>query len=166
MKEFSVGGRTIIVDDEDEWLMYVVKWSVYKSGRTFYAKSSIGHLHHYIAGIPLSGYVTDHIDGNGLNESRSNIRTVTHRQNSQNQHQEKKFKFPGVSMTNAGRYKATITVKGKRKNLGVYKTPEAAFLMYKTVAKVLGSDVLDYSYLNNKDIVEKVRSLIGVNESV
>ena len=41
-------------------------------------------LHHFIYGKPKNGYVIDHIDNDGLNNSRENLREITRQQNSQN----------------------------------------------------------------------------------
>lgn len=73
----------------------------------------------------------DHIDGNGLNNQRSNLRLVTHRQNMQNILGTKTSKYPGVCWHKASnRWSATISINGKAKHLGIFATEIDAFNAY------------------------------------
>ena len=70
----------------------------------------------------------DHIDGNPLNNSRSNLRLATKQQNRYNTKLAKNNKLgvKGVNMTPAGKFIAYLSIFGKQSYLGTYKTIEEA----------------------------------------
>jgi hypothetical protein len=73
----------------------------------------------------------DHIDGNGLNNQRSNLRIVTKRQNSQNKHVPKTSKYPGVSWNKRNKkWIAYIQVDGINRYLGSYIEEGLAYCAY------------------------------------
>lgn len=80
-------GLHAIVDDEDfEWLSQW-KWSAMggKKGWTHYASGSQGMMHRLILGLkPHHKRIADHINGNGLDNRRCNLRRVTNGQNQRN----------------------------------------------------------------------------------
>lgn len=78
----------IIVDDEDYEYLNQFKWYSKKTPYTFYAYRHI-YINEKRTNIAMhteiTGYsITDHIDGNGLNNCRSNLRKVTCSQNQMN----------------------------------------------------------------------------------
>lgn len=90
--------RMAIVDDEDyDWLMQW-KWYFHKG----YAQRSIvrrkAHMHRIILNAP-QGMEVDHINGNGLDNRRANLRLATRQQNGQNQRKahNKTSRFKGVT---------------------------------------------------------------------
>lgn len=107
MKEIPLTqGKVALVDDEDYELVNSLKWYAHLQSGTFYAmrhtprtdtetRKLIG-MHKFIIKTP-DEFETDHIDGDGLNNQKSNLRVVTTRENQQNQHKEKTSKYPGVS---------------------------------------------------------------------
>jgi hypothetical protein len=114
-------GYFTIVDDQDYYNIMQWKWCVKPHGRTAYAIRRIGlghnrqttaYLHHFIVGTPSLGFEVDHIDGNGLNNTRANLRLVTHSENMQNQHQPKSSKFVGV-IWDKSRNKWQARIKGE-----------------------------------------------------
>lgn len=84
----------------------------------------------------LKGVIeVDHIDGNGLNNQRSNLRNVTHAENIQNQRVQRRSKsgYRGVTyFPNCGKWKrkkpwrARIKVDGDDTTIGYFSTPEEA----------------------------------------
>lgn len=85
----------------------------------------------------------DHIDGNGLNNQKSNLRPVTHAQNIQNQRVQTRSKsgYRGVTyFPNAGQWKrkkpwrARIKVDGYDRTIGYFTTPEEAAKAWNEVA--------------------------------
>lgn len=88
-------------------------------------------LHRFVMGENIEGYEIDHIDGNPLNNSLSNLRKVTHKENLRNIH---KTKTVGVNYNkHNGKYKwiPRIMVDGKSIWLGTYNTKEEAVLIRK-----------------------------------
>jgi len=75
----------------------------------------------------------DHIDGNGLNNQKSNLRLATRRLNGQNRHGIKKTsRFVGVRLVPGCKkgWRSEIRIHGKLKSLGYYSTEEEAHDAY------------------------------------
>ena len=80
-------GKHAMVDAEDYERVRRHKWWLARTGNQFYAQGrccgrSI-RMHQFIMNPP-KGMVVDHIDGNGLNNRRGNLRICTQRQNAWN----------------------------------------------------------------------------------
>ena len=109
------------VDDEDYEACLPYKWLLIKSTTTNYVRRTIKvdgvqysqPLHQFLVGEAPFGCVTDHVDGNGLNNQRSvNIRFATHSQNMQNTHKSRnKETHPGVRKDKKGIF--FIIIDGK-----------------------------------------------------
>ncbi len=125
----------VVVDKDDLDIVNQVS-SIYvePNGRTIYAlfgikinnrrvKKSI----HRLLMNPDAGQVVDHIDGNGLNNRRSNLRICTMAENSQNRISSK-YPLPrGVSLfKRTGKYRAQVKIKGKIKHLGSFDDIDSA----------------------------------------
>lgn len=77
-------------------------------------------------------YNIDHINGEKHDNRFCNLRDATHSINMQNRRKPLPFNstgFLGVRKNCRG-FLASITVYGKRRNLGTYKTPEEAHAVY------------------------------------
>ena len=80
----------------------------------------------------------DHADGNGLNNRRANLRQASRSQNACNQkkRRDNTSGFKGVVRSKkTGRFVATIKISGKRKSLGWYACPTAAYFAYVKAAR-------------------------------
>ena len=137
MKEIPLTqGKVALVDDEDFHFIDQFKWCACKNYNTFYAYRHWNRngfftkqaMHNLILN-PASGLQTDHIDGNGLNNQKSNLRTVTVRENAQNRHMQKSSRFPGVHWCN-NKWRARILVGKVREHLGYFDTEEDAHARY------------------------------------
>jgi hypothetical protein len=124
------GGETLVSDEDFEWLS-AHKWTGYasKPGYVYACRSSgcrIVRMHREVC-KPAEGMVVDHINGNTLDNRRSNLRELSRGDNSR--HVTK----PARSSTghrNIYAHRDGFVVKGHRNGklqyIGVYKTLDAA----------------------------------------
>lgn len=147
-----VSGDIASVDDDDFNTLNKFRWHRLKNGKTIYAtrkkcdQNGIWkneYMHHMILS-PTGKHEIDHIDGNGLNNQKSNLRFVTHRQNLQNRHPDQKLsRFPGVTWCKRDKkWKAQIRFLGKNKHLGNFKDELEAATAYRVACKVLTGELL------------------------
>ena len=146
-----VNGGSMTVDDCDGHFA-LRKWWRLDSRNTSYAYTRVsgrrGYAHAYIAGQEFlceSGRaigVVDHIDGNGLNNTRANLRTCSNRDNVRagvGRRAARRSRYKGVSPasgTNAGKWRATIHLPGSRQvHLGYFRNEETAARVYDAAAR-------------------------------
>jgi hypothetical protein len=135
-------GKFVLVDAEDYYRLVKFRWTASASGNTFYA--SRGHngttlmMHRAIMGAPKH-LVVDHIDHNGLNNRRSNLRLSSLAQNSCNVVSRKgTSKYKGVHWKRINKkWVASIQLNGKAYHLGCFADEIAAAIAYDEKAKVL-----------------------------
>ncbi len=135
MREIPLSqGKIAFVDDEDYEYLSQFRWYANNIQGLTYARRTVRRapfMHHMILSTIPKGKVTDHIDGNGLNNQRSNLRIVTMRENTQNLHIKKSSKYPGVTWHKATqKWMAQAYLNGKHAYLGVYATEEEAYQVY------------------------------------
>jgi hypothetical protein len=77
-------GFVALVDDEDYERTWRHRWSLLGNKQFFYARNyKLGALHRYIMNCPV-GMVVDHINHNGLDNRKENLRICTAAQNRMN----------------------------------------------------------------------------------
>ena len=126
-------GKYAIVDAEDYDWLNSFKWCAVRKRNTWYAKTlrlDGGRLsmHRLIAGAPR-GLLVDHIDHNGLNNRKYNLRLCTNAQNQYNRLPLKgsTSRHKGVSWCRShNKYNAAIYHKSKRYHLGWFVDPDKA----------------------------------------
>jgi len=143
MKIISLTENKIaFVDDEDfEWLNKF-KWHILTGRGKIYAATgkSSKLMHRLILGDIPNGFEVDHIDGDGLNNQRSNLRIISHRANMQNLQNKNKMtsRFPGVSWNKRHlQWYSQIQINGERIFLGHFKIEEDAFHAYVKACELL-----------------------------
>jgi hypothetical protein len=148
MKEIKLTqGKFAIVDDCDYAYVSKFRWharrDTRKQGDVWYAarnvktatKTTIGLMHRELLGVE-PGLMVDHVDGDGLNNRRENIRTCTVKQNNCNQRKrDGSSLFKGVSLIrSSGKWRASIKIDGASRNLGNYPTEREAAAAYDATA--------------------------------
>lgn len=96
-------------------------------------------LHRVVIDAP-KGVDVDHKDGDGLNCTNGNLRLATKSQNGTNKQCKNPTGFRGVRRTLYGTYNAQISVCGKNKNLGTFKSITDAARAYNNKAQQLFGD--------------------------
>jgi hypothetical protein len=123
--------KVALVDDEDYDVLIKFKWFASKNGKTYYAIRKSKILMHRIISNPPLGFEIDHINGDGLDNRKENLRIVTHRENCQNKHIEKSSKFPGVTWNKQHKkWHAHLRISGKYRYVGAFDDEIAAANAY------------------------------------
>lgn len=141
-------GKEALVDDEDYEYLKGRKWHAIRGHGATDNWKALGQwngrhvqMHRLIMGVldAPKGVLVDHINGNGLDNTRKNLRIVNSQQNMQNQRRGN-GKFKGVRYRNGAWY-ASIT-----KNLGKFETEEDAARAYNEAALLMYGE---YAALND-----------------
>jgi hypothetical protein len=161
MKEIPLTrGLFALVDDEYYNFLMQWKWYATPGKNTFYAVrnrsrdrrkdskgSKIVHMHRVIMKTRDDEQV-DHIDHNGLNNQRCNLRNCTAQQNTINSRPYSESGYRGVyyqKRHNKVYIRASIVINGRAPHLGIFKTEvDAAMARDRIALLYLG----DYAYLN------------------
>ena len=143
-------GKEALVDDCDYDYLMQWKWHFVRTAhsRTGYAaskqrtgrKQHAVYMHRLVAeqnGLPTASKQIDHADGDGLNNSRSNLRLATTSQNQANlrRRRDNTSGFKGVSWSRrAGKFQACIMVAGHQHHLRYFDDPRDAARAYNEAA--------------------------------
>ncbi len=139
----------ILLDNEDFELYGEYKWYVCKHDRTFYANRDIyidtrrssERLHRVVLGlVPGDGLIADHIDHNGLNNTRSNLRIANPSESQWNTRRKctGSSRYKGVNLDGyTNRWLARIASHGKQLNLGRFDSEYEAAIAYDAAAREL-----------------------------
>lgn len=147
-------GYFALVDDADyERVMAAGPWQAQPNGRTTYVqraqcqgngRPTTQHLHTFITGWPYA----DHLNGDGLDNQRTNLRPTTHAQNMFNKrlYRNSTSGFKGVTRRRSdGRWQAQIQANKKHRHLGYFDAAEDAARAYDAAARELHGE---YARLN------------------
>ena len=137
------GGRKgiAIVDDQDFDRVNAINWYPLRSTNSYtdYAYNVIvGLMHRFILDVP-SEVSVDHINRNGLDNRRENLRPASVAQNQQNRKkaQGTSSKYKGVSWNKERQlWHAYIHVSGRMKYLGRFQNEVEAALVYDDAARL------------------------------
>lgn len=137
-------GMFSIVDDEDAGRFYGIRWSLLRGRHTNYARGKIRgqtvYMHRIIMSVDGKGVFVDHINRNGLDNRRSNLRICNRTQNGANSMSRSHSSlFRGVFI-DRGRIRAAIAREGRVVHLGYFaKEVDAAAAYNRAAIEVFGS---------------------------
>ena len=152
-------GKFAIVDPEDYDALSKYKWYAVKRGRQYYAVAKVGtkkgghrqkkvRMHRLIMKAP-KGKVVDHINHNGLDNRKANLRLATAQQNTWNKRKQKgnySSQYKGVHWVKSeNKWRSRITCNGKVIFIGRFDDEKAAAMAYDAKAKELFGE---YASLN------------------
>ena len=136
-------GLFAIVDDCDADRVRAHSWHAARRVHTTYAASNIktelgrhyALLHRFVMGAP-DGVWVDHINGNGLDNTRANLRFATPEQSARNRAGRGASRFSGVRLIGV-RWCAFVSPSGTEIYLGAYPTEELAAAAFNAAARVV-----------------------------
>lgn len=138
-------GYVALVDDEDYERVAAKKWgvTVKPQDTTPYAQNGVRvagrmtsvAMHRFILDAPIE-LVVDHINGNGLDNRRANLRLCSRSENQWNRRKSSQNTsgFKGVFHRGGTRWIARITAHGKTVHLGRFRDPTIAARAYDAAA--------------------------------
>jgi hypothetical protein len=97
-------------------------------------------LHRFILRLTDSALIADHINGDTLDNRKSNLRVINRRENNKNMRKRlnNTSGYTGVTLTKNNLYSACIELHGVKYYLGEFDGIEQANIAYRAAAKVLG----------------------------
>lgn len=126
------------VDDVDWQHVGLFTWHAHKSRNKFYAITTINYksvlLHRFIMGVTDPNIQVDHADSDPLNNQRNNLRICNNSQNQMNRESKKESIGARGTIFDKGRWRAAISVNGKRIYIGAFGTQKEAALAYNEAA--------------------------------
>lgn len=138
-------GYEAIVDADDLHLVEAYSWTALVKPGVVYAKRAVKvgdrtmtvRMHRVILSAHPDALV-DHINGNGLDNRKANLRVATNSQNLANRGAQRNNTsgFKGVTWNKAaGKWQASLKLNGNRWYLGLHNTAEDASAAYQEAAR-------------------------------
>jgi len=147
-------GKMALVDDEDYVFLSQWKWHVHANKNKNYAihttydtstkKKGKMIMHRIIVDV-AHGFEVDHIDGNGLNNQKINLRICTHSENTKNQgkHKNNTSVYKGVYYNkDKQKYQVNMMIGGIYKYVGRFTSKEEAYRAYCLKASEVHKDFI------------------------
>lgn len=125
-----------LIDAEDAELAARFRWWRLVQEHTTYVRTEIEGRLVYLHAF-LTGWVyVDHVDGDGLNNRRSNLRPTNAELNAANRRKPRgtSSQYKGVSLYRNGRWLVQIRTGGRREHLGYFGTEVEAAHAYDAAA--------------------------------
>lgn len=172
MKEIYVGfGLSAKVDDSDyenlKHYMWKLKKSETKGGAKYafrydFITKRLIYMQRDILG-EMEGMQIDHIDGNGLNNQRSNLRFCTPRENILNRSNNYRHKFRGITETPDKRFAVRVKNEGKYIQIGIYDTLKEAINAHNEAIVRLHGEFANLAPYTLDEVINKYEHVIKDN---
>lgn len=141
-------GKFAIVDEEDYPELSKYRWRI--QAHRYAAREGMGgdkrkqvYMHRELLGVP-EGFVVDHINGDPLDNRKSNLRICRQADNAKNQtktRSDNSSGYKGVTFWKRdGNWKAQLYTNGKNINLGYFDNKHDAARMYNFWARDMFGD--------------------------
>lgn len=134
------------------WDARYERWGVTRHRKSHEIGPNTVWLHRFITHAP-KGVEVDHIDGDPLNNSKSNLRLCSHTENLWNRPARKggKSEFKGVCLSPHGGWDVSITAHNHRRRIGSFHDERDAARAYDIAARELHGQ---FAYVNLPDAPE------------
>ncbi len=136
------------IDLADAPMVEAYNWKALVGSHTVYAGRNVWRdgriitlrLHRIILAAP-EGFSVDHIDSDGLNNTRANLRIATYAQNGQNARirKDNTSGYKGVSR-HGSKWQSVIMANGRKRYLGLFPTIQEAAAAYAMASVELHGD--------------------------
>lgn len=137
-------GQVAVIDSTLESEIAPHRWHAVRAHGTFYAARRVVdktiYMHRLVMGVVdmPRGVFVDHIDFNGLNNTRANLQVCSPADNARKVRSRRLFdSSKGVSLIRPGSWAARIVHEGKDYYLGAYVSEREAAIAYDAAATVL-----------------------------
>jgi hypothetical protein len=167
MKEIQLTKGKVALVDDDDWIRCLQqgRWHCLKphgnESKTSYAANNNNKgcvlLHRFILRLIDNSKQVDHIDGNGLNNQKNNLRIVDKFQQARNVRKistKTYAKYKGVTYnskpTLTKHWRAYIKIHGKQVSLGYHLTEDAAAREYNLKAKELFGNYASFNIIEKE----------------
>lgn len=135
-------GQFARIDASDFPIVSKHKWYAMRWKHGFYARTNIGgkvvFMHRLILGLGSGrDIVVDHINHDGLNNTRINLRACTPQMNTLNRRSRIGSSDIAGAWKNGDRWSSRITIGGKKVYLGSFPTREEAGIAYSAAKRVI-----------------------------
>jgi hypothetical protein len=166
MKEIPLTqGKAALVDDADFEELNKYKWYAHFDGRRFYANRNeqlgTNHwtkvlMHRQILGLTKGdGIYVDHVNHDGLNNCRKNLRTCTNAENTRNRRTSehpKSSQHKGVHWAKRDKkWRAQIQINGVKLHIGDFSSEDEAAHAYNAIALQYFGEFACLNYSRNTD---------------
>ena len=146
-------GKFALIDEDDFERVSQRNWYAYEGKSTWYARSNskcgdvkVVRLHRFILGVTDSKCEVDHIDQDGLNCRKSNLRAIDNSRNRMNTLAKSHNGYKGVTETPSGKFAAKIVAGSVCTYLGRFNTAEEAARAYDAEARKVHGEHGRYNF--------------------